>query len=81
MLIGERVKIPELSCFFCFFSYTCLFLKQFFDYFVNQNLLHDFFPPNVLPLSKYFNTIFLDIKISRKIVFWFMSLIKKFFVK
>ena len=68
MLIGRRERISELSDFF---SQTCLFLIQFSHYFIHQNLLHDFFPPDVLLLSKYF-------KISRKILFWFMSLIKKF---
>ena len=50
MSVGGRERISGLSDFF---SQTCLFLIQFSDYFIHQNLLHDFFPPDVLLLSKY----------------------------
>ena len=40
MLIVGRGRISELSGFF---SQTCLFLIQSSDYFIHQNLMHDFF--------------------------------------
>ena len=57
MLIGRRERISELSDFF---SQTCLFLIQFSDYFIHQNLLHDFF------LLMFFS--FLSINITKKFI-------------
>ena len=57
MLIGRRERISELNDFF---SQTCLFLIQFSDYFIHQNLLHDFF------LLMFFS--FLSINITKKFI-------------
>ena len=57
MLIGGRVKIPELSCFFLFFFVYLPIFKTIFWLFCQSKLIAQFFPPNVLLLSKYFNTI------------------------